>query len=64
MQMLTPTWLTKREAAATARVSTRTIENWIRWGWLRAGGTAGVVLIKTEWLDTCLEERPGRRNLP
>lgn len=62
MGTLTPTWLTKREAAETARVTPRTIENWIRWGWLRAGGTAGIVLIKPEWLDACLIERHGRRN--
>jgi hypothetical protein len=60
METLMPVWLTKREAAETARVSTRTIENWISRGWLRAGGTAGIVLIKPEWLDACLEERPGR----
>jgi excisionase family DNA binding protein len=55
---LTPEWLTKREAADRARVTQRTIENWIKWGWLRAGGTTGRVRIKTEWLDACLERGP------
>jgi excisionase family DNA binding protein len=57
---LMPIWLTKSEAADRARVSERTINNWIKWGWLRAGGTTRLVRIKPEWLDECLETLHGR----
>jgi excisionase family DNA binding protein len=52
---LMPIWLTKGEAADRARVTTRTIEKWIKRGWLRAGGAGKVVRIKPEWVDECLE---------
>ena len=53
------TYLTKAEAAEIARVSPRTIENWIRRGWLRSAGTSGLVLIKPEWLEEMLEQKRG-----
>jgi len=53
-------WLTKREAAARARVSVGSIERAMRAGDLRysGGGTAGArVLIHVSWLDAWLEDR-------
>lgn len=52
---VTTVWLTKAEAASHARVTVRTIDNWVKRGWLRAGGSPGLVLIKLEWLEHFLE---------
>jgi len=50
-----PTYYTKAEAAKIARVTPRTIGNWIRDGRLKAGGGPGIVLIKPEWLEEAIE---------
>jgi excisionase family DNA binding protein len=50
-------WLTKREAAAYAQVSTRTIERAIAAQQLQAAGTAGLVRLRVEWLDYWLTRR-------
>lgn len=51
-------WLTKREAAARARVTERTIERAIAAGELRASGGGGVaVRIRPGEVDRWLESR-------
>jgi len=53
-------WLTRAEAADVARCSLSTIDRARRAGELRAGGTAGRVLIHRQWLDEWLENGDGR----
>lgn len=49
-------WLTKREAADYARVSTRTIDRWISTGRLKvARPSATVVRIRPCWIDAVIE---------
>jgi len=56
-QPVTP-WMTKREAAAYARVSVSTISKAMHCGALRySGGGGTVVLLRQEWVDAWLEGR-------
>jgi excisionase family DNA binding protein len=43
--------------AEIARIHVRTVSRAIKCGELRAGGTAGRVLIHREWFDEWLERR-------
>jgi len=59
-------WLTKREAAARARLSLATLQNAMRSGELRYSGGGkrggGRVVIHVEWLDAWLEGRVEERD--
>jgi len=60
-----PVYLTREEAAARARVHVNTIDRAIRAGALQAGGPAGALRIKTEWLDAWMARpRPKRKRTP
>lgn len=50
-------YLTAEEAAAIARVSTRTVYDAIRFGELRAGGLRSRYRIKREWIEEWIERR-------
>lgn len=48
-------WLNVKHAAAYADISERTLEKWIRAGLRVSRVSAGMRLIKREWLDDYLE---------
>ena len=56
-----PDWLTRQEAAAYAKVSTDTIDNWCAKGYIEksklGGGRAGSVLISGKSLVTFINSR-------
>lgn len=49
-------WLTRKEAAAMARVTVRTIDNWIKFKELRWAKIDNIVRIRRVWLDSFLRE--------
>ena len=55
-----PVYLTRREAAEIARVHVNTIDRAIRQKKLRAGGSAGLIRIRPEWLYEWIDSREGR----
>jgi excisionase family DNA binding protein len=58
--MATDHLYTRQEAADYARVSVRTIDRAIAAGKLKAGGSAGTVRIRPEWLDDWLDRKGSR----
>ena len=49
-------WLRIKEAAEYAKISSRTIENWMKEG-LKYSRVGRVILIKSEWIDEFIEEK-------